>query len=345
MKSKLLLCLALVALCVSVSARFVRPWSNAELMEASDLVVIAQPIFTKVLDETNSLGYPSNKTFRSRFRGVETTFKVLDVMKGMPGGDRIVLHYYREELKWGSPPNGPIFISFKAGMTNRYLLYLVKDGPNRYAPVTGQVDPWLSVSQRADNADLLTNRINQAKALLAEFKKTKSLDELQKAYLAVGNIPEPGADKTVPKAVARREAARMCFSLLAVIHQNIDTNFDVNNPGNWPLLSIVPPVMPKGVPCFSGMDPKDIKNPKDRALYEAAIQANEKKGARLNFQVRLRNMDRLATSVVEIILRHDYTTSKKDQNELEDLMKQAKLSPAQMQKIMARFDKRDNKMP
>lgn len=145
MNSRLLLCLAVVGLNLSASARIGRIWSDAELMKTSDLVVIAQPISTKVLDETNSLGYSSTKSFRSRFRGVETTFKVLDVLKGMPKNDRIVLHHYRVELEWGSPPNGPHFISFKTGTTNQYLLYLVKDGPNRYAPVTGQVDPWFPV--------------------------------------------------------------------------------------------------------------------------------------------------------------------------------------------------------
>jgi hypothetical protein len=157
MKAKLIPCLALVAFSVSALARGVRIWSEAELMKASDLVVIAQPISTKALDETNLLGYSSTKSFRSRFRGVETMFKVLDVFKGMPRNDRIVLHHYREELEWyreelewGCPPNGPSFISFKAGTTNQYLLYLVKDGPNRYAPVTGQIDPELSVKSATD---------------------------------------------------------------------------------------------------------------------------------------------------------------------------------------------------
>jgi F5/8 type C domain len=498
LKPKPLLCLALVGLSLSASARAVRAWSNAELMKTSDLVVIAQPIRTKVLDETNSLGYSSTKSFRSRFRGVETTFKVLDVFKGMPKNDRIVLHYYREELKWGCPPNGPIFISFKTGTTNQYLLYLVKDGPNRYAPVTGQIDPELSVKSPAslpatapykaklegdhivgvsevkavakvklkfvsvdseetnsengygknavdgnpntfwdtqwhdhspglpheiiievippsvikgftdlprqdesdhgtikdyefyvsndgkhfgqpvktgtfgpgkeekmetfkpvkcrfielkaiseihglpwtsaaeiavipvgENTDLMTNRINRAKALMAEFEKIKSADQLEAAYVAVGNIPEPGVDKTVPTAVARREKTMMLFKLLAVIDQNIDPNFDVNDPKNWPVVNMY----------YPGVELKLTKDPVFRAKFEAAVKRNDEKIARLNFQTRLHNIHQLANIGVEIFLRHNYTASTEDQSELENLMKQAELSPARTQKIEALFHK------
>lgn len=79
MSPKLFLCLALVAVSVSASARFVRIWGDAELMKASDLVVIGQPIRTEYLDETNLLGYSQFGSFHG-FRGMEATFKVLDVL-------------------------------------------------------------------------------------------------------------------------------------------------------------------------------------------------------------------------------------------------------------------------
>src|SRR5690348_9897766 len=86
---KTILCLALMAVALNpiAQARLVRVWSEAELQNASDLVVVASPIGTKDLDETNSLGWFQSASFQSRFRGVETTFKVLDVRKGMPAND------------------------------------------------------------------------------------------------------------------------------------------------------------------------------------------------------------------------------------------------------------------
>jgi hypothetical protein len=142
---KIILCLALVAFDLSSHARAVRLWSEAELRDASDLVVVGSPIVTKDLDETNSLGWTGTESFRPKFRGVETTFKVSDVLKGMPANDQIVLHHYRFETGWGSPPNGPDFVSFPANRTNTFLLYLINDGTNRYAPAAGQIDPGLSV--------------------------------------------------------------------------------------------------------------------------------------------------------------------------------------------------------
>jgi hypothetical protein len=114
-------------------------------VDASDLVIVAQPIETKDLNETNSLGFSSTQLFQSRFRGVETTFKVSKILKGALASDQIVLHHYRFETGWGSPPNGPTLIKFMPGDTNEYLLYLIDDGTNRYAPTTGQIDPSISV--------------------------------------------------------------------------------------------------------------------------------------------------------------------------------------------------------
>jgi hypothetical protein len=145
MKFKILLYLALMALELLAQARPVREWTDAELSAASDLVVVGRAIKVKDLDETNSLGWPSTATFQSRFRGVETTFKISAVRKGTPGTDPILLHHYREEIGWGLPPNSPMFVNFTPGSTNEYLLYLKQDGTNRYAPAAGQDDPGISI--------------------------------------------------------------------------------------------------------------------------------------------------------------------------------------------------------
>ena len=145
MNPKLILCIALVAFYLSSHARGVRSWSDAELMATSDLVVVGQPISVTDLAETNSLGFSGSKSFQPKFRGVDTTFKVSDVIKGKPGTDPIVLHHYREEIEWGTPGNGPTFVGFTPGDTNEYRLYLKSDGANGYAPAAGQIDPGLSI--------------------------------------------------------------------------------------------------------------------------------------------------------------------------------------------------------
>jgi len=131
-------CFAVLAMVVVAEGRLVRPWTDAELMDKSDLVVIATPIGTRDLEETSSLG-----RIGGPFRGVETLFKVLDARKGKPPNDRIILHHYRIE-NW-SPPNGPMLINFTPNRTNPLILYLIGDGTNRYAPTAGQIDPGLSI--------------------------------------------------------------------------------------------------------------------------------------------------------------------------------------------------------
>jgi hypothetical protein len=133
----------------SVYARMVRVPGDAELLNKSDLVVIGKPIRVKALDESNLLGWDHvlgwdrPGSIQIKFRGIETTFKVSSVLKGTLTNDQIILHHYSDE--WGSPPNGPTLVSFTPNGTNEYLLYLIKDGSHRYAPVAGQLDANLSI--------------------------------------------------------------------------------------------------------------------------------------------------------------------------------------------------------
>ncbi|HTX22361.1 MAG TPA: hypothetical protein VMD27_10975 [Candidatus Aquilonibacter sp.] len=187
MKPKIILCLAFVAFNLSAHARAVRLWSADELMAASDLVVIGQPIKVKDLDEVNSLGWSSlPATFQ--FHGVETTFKVSEVLKGTPASDEIVLHHYRETAQ-GSVPNGPDFVEFIPGDTNEYLLYLINDGTNRYAPATGQIDPSIKLWHTSSVAD--TNLTKQISEILTECQKIKpgmTRAELLKVFTMEGGF-------------------------------------------------------------------------------------------------------------------------------------------------------------
>jgi hypothetical protein len=167
MNSKSLLLAAVMAVHLSANARIIHPWSEAELQNGSDIIVIGHPIAVMDLEETSSLGWSQTATFHPKFRGIETKFSVSRVLKGSLEDDRLVLHHYREETEWGSPPNGPIFIAFSPGSTNEYLLYLVRDGNGRYAPVAGQVDPYLSIES------VCTNLAGESLSPSLDFADTK----------------------------------------------------------------------------------------------------------------------------------------------------------------------------
>jgi hypothetical protein len=145
MKIKLILCLALVAFNLSSHARVTRLWSGAELLEASDLVVVGQSIKVKDLDEMNSALWPGG----TKLRGVEATFAVSKVLKGDFTNRTVVLHYYRWDTPFKTSDSGSAFgpdvdspglIYLTPSNTNQFLLYLVSDGATRYAPASGQLD-------------------------------------------------------------------------------------------------------------------------------------------------------------------------------------------------------------
>src|SRR6185369_1484140 len=74
-----------------VAARAVRLWSYQELLDKSDLVVIATPTATSDTQEHIDLpGFTGEHVV-----GVETKFSVSAVLKGDQAAKEIVLHHYR----------------------------------------------------------------------------------------------------------------------------------------------------------------------------------------------------------------------------------------------------------
>jgi hypothetical protein len=138
-------CLGLALLLLSASvvpARIVRLWSDQELFDESDLVVLATCTATKARDEQTGLpGFPGQRVVR-----LETQFQISAVLKGDRGLKNLALEHYKlpEGANVASVPNGPTFISFVPA-TRTYLLFLRRQGEGPYAPVVGQTDPALAV--------------------------------------------------------------------------------------------------------------------------------------------------------------------------------------------------------
>jgi hypothetical protein len=197
MKPKFILCLALVALNLSAYARAYRWWSDAELLAASDLVVIGQPIKVKDLDEVNTVLWSGN----NKLLGVEATFAVSKVLKGDFTNRTVVLHYYRWENSYktsdmesaiGSDVNSPFLIYLKPTDTNEFLLYLVSDGVSRFAPTSGQLDGAThSIKLLLANSFADTNLTKQISEILIECQKIKpgmTRAELLKAFDMEGGL-------------------------------------------------------------------------------------------------------------------------------------------------------------
>lgn len=159
MKSTRLLLLvtsALFAMTVLAAARAVRIWSYEELLEKSELVVLATPTATNDTKEHVDLPGFSGE----HLVGVETRFIPSAVLKGDKALKSFVLHHYRTADGTNMPhlPNGPGFVSFTPaqspnGIQRTYILFLVREPDGRYAPVVGQADPGFAVKELVSSGE------------------------------------------------------------------------------------------------------------------------------------------------------------------------------------------------
>ena len=149
--------LAITVLAMNVThanARRIDVWAYEKLLKEADLVVIATVKSTVATDDRLK-----ENPWKEKFLGLNTTFSVKAIVKGKIEGDSIkVLHYKLEEGV--RIVNGPLLVTFRAnsmlleGKTKRaelgppeYLLFLKLRKDGRYEPVTGQIDPQLSVRE------------------------------------------------------------------------------------------------------------------------------------------------------------------------------------------------------
>ena len=150
----LLTALAILAFPGLSHARLLPSWPYEKLLKEADLVVIVKAVESK--DTKDVL---KDNPWKVEFQGMETTFSVEAVLKGKVEGDKLTVLHYR--LKPGmSVVNGPLLVSFhtkgpfietkqaKVQLAQPcYLLFLTKAKDGRYEPVSGQVDPELSVKE------------------------------------------------------------------------------------------------------------------------------------------------------------------------------------------------------
>jgi len=122
-------------------------WTYDMLNDKAALVVIATP--TKVVETSELMVFPNITTVYPngqqrpvKGKGVETTFKVLTVLKGEPDIKQLILHHYSPA---STPAGGePMLVSFKAEGKKQYLMFLRKEADGRYVAVSGQTDPQFS---------------------------------------------------------------------------------------------------------------------------------------------------------------------------------------------------------
>jgi hypothetical protein len=138
----------LIALCFgsNIQARLIQNWSYDMLNANATLVVIATPAtVSETTERTNLYSTVSVK-------GVETSFKVLTVLKGDRKTESFVLHHFALGESNQIIIDGPLLISFKPHSYKLYLMFLQKEADGRYVAVSGQSEPVFSMKQLTESA-------------------------------------------------------------------------------------------------------------------------------------------------------------------------------------------------
>ena len=156
----LLALLASVALTGSATARQIEQWSYERLFKEADLVVIATATTIKATDDRLA-----DERWRERLVGQDTTFTVHTVLKGEALDRLTVLHFKLKEEhgRQAAAKDGPLLVGFRTKGptivgggsekytaqlgTPQYLLFLKKSDGGRFEPLSGQIDPRLSVKE------------------------------------------------------------------------------------------------------------------------------------------------------------------------------------------------------
>jgi hypothetical protein len=117
------------------AARLTRGWTDQEVFNKADFVVIPTALSSKDTKERATLPdiQPDNHVI-----GVETEFQTLAVLKGPTDIAKFRFHHYRSTEDF---TNGPMLVEIPAGKHHTYLLFLIKERDGRYAPATDQTDP------------------------------------------------------------------------------------------------------------------------------------------------------------------------------------------------------------
>ena len=137
--------LLIFAMTCLAHARLHQGWSYQELYAQADLVVIAKPISTQ--DTTEKATLPNGTPGAYHVVGLSTEFEISVVLKGDNSLKKVTLHHYRLADSKSKEPliNGPSLVSFYPKQDIQFLMFLRLEGDGRYSPVSGQIDPDMSV--------------------------------------------------------------------------------------------------------------------------------------------------------------------------------------------------------
>jgi hypothetical protein len=189
-------------------------------------------------------------------------------------------------------------------------------------------------SAAAPKKDQTKARIATALQGLQRYYSSHSLEDLHGAVDALTSAVDMNAIKHRNRLVRRRTVVQAWAQVLREVELSYDPTFD---PNDRPATCLVPPREASGRQLPSCADPSDIQDPAARAVYVAALQANDHKIQQANHYQELRNIDDDAMLSLRLNLAGFHTVTPADSAALDGILRRAGLSESRRTKIDAMF--------
>lgn len=173
-----------------------------------------------------------------------------------------------------------------------------------------------------------TNAVNQeVTEKFAEFGKTQDPAFVHQALDA---IEEAEAKMPLDDPAARKLALARRLHFFAELDPYLDPAW---NEKNVPPQGVPPPTTVGGVYGSGRIDPNTIPDPKVRAQYVKALEANKQEIQHYFVQMQLRRIDDRAMRFLQLLLSERYSNADKDRQEFEELLASAPISEARKERL------------
>jgi hypothetical protein len=150
--------------------------------------------------------------------------------------------------------------------------------------------------------DASTKRATEALQELQRFKSSHSFKDLEAAIATMQSAFEGYTFASEDFYALRRALVWNWAQILKVVQDSYDPTFNPANRNDVPSIHLIPPMEANGTQLSSGVDPRDIQDPKARAIYVAELGENAAKRKRLDAYLSLENVDDEAKASLEVSL-------------------------------------------
>jgi hypothetical protein len=185
------------------------------------------------------------------------------------------------------------------------------------------------LQQKAEVKTSMADVSGQVTDQLKQFEQTKNPDALERASELIEGMEVLEIQDFTGRREARKKKLELWLSVLSRIDKEIDPSFD---PADVPAMSITPPAVP-GENTYSGMSPKDIKDPQARRKYEQALEKNQAKTARYSYQRKLMKLNERLSRKAEAYIKRAYLKSPESAKEVEEVVSKHIQNPARAAKL------------